>query len=263
MKIDAGKGRLRIEGMTLEYRMIGAPSAPTIVLLHEGLGSVASWGKFPGRLAERIGASVFVYSRAGYGASPPAHDALPADYIQRHARDVLPKILDAIGFRKGWLLGHSDGASMAAAFAGSVSDERVQGLVLMAPHFFVEAETLATIRQAREAFERRDLRQRLARYHLDVDAAFRGWNDIWLDPVFAGFNLREELRRIRMPMLIIRGDDDRYGTHRQAWLAKELCECRVEIMLLPNCGHLPHREQPEQTIEAIASFYNSLETLRR
>ena len=261
--MDAGEGRLRIEGMTIEYRMIGSPSAPMIVLLHEGLGSVAAWGKFPDRLAERIGASVFAYSRPGYGASPAAHDALPADYIQRHARDVLPKILDAMEFRKGLLLGHSDGASMAAAYAGSIPDARVHGLVLIVPHFFVEEETLANIRQAREAFERRNLRQRLARYHLDVDAAFRGWNDIWLDPIFAGFNLREELRRIRVPILIIRGDDDRYGTHRQAWLAKELCKCRVDMMLLPDCGHLPHREQPEQTIEAIASFYNSLEMLRR
>ena len=260
--MDAGEGRLRIEGMPLEYRMIGSSCAPTIVLLHEGLGSVATWGKFPDRLAERIGASVFVYSRAGYGASPPAHNALPVDYIQRHALDVLPKILDAIGFRKGLLLGHSDGASMAAAFAGSVPDERVQGLILMAPHFFVEEETLAEIRHARAAFEGRDLRQRLARYHLDVDVAFRGWNDVWLDPAFGAFNLREELRWIRVPILIIRGDDDRYGTHRQVWLAKELCKCPVDVMLIAACGHLPHREQPEQTIEAIAKFYEGIEGLR-
>jgi len=256
------EGRLRIDGMSLEYRMVGPSGAPAIVLLHEGLGSVATWGKFPQRLAERIGAGVFVYSRAGYGASPPAHAALPLDYIQRHALDVLPRILDAVGFRKGLLLGHSDGASMAAAYVGSVADDRVRGLVLMAPHFCVEAETLAEIRHAREAYEARGLRERLARYHADVDVAFRGWNDVWLDPAFAAFNLRDELRRIRVPTLIIRGDDDRYGTHRQVWLAKELCQCPLEILLIPAYGHVPHREQPEQTIEAIAKFYDGVPGLR-
>jgi pimeloyl-ACP methyl ester carboxylesterase len=260
--MEGGEGQLRIDGMTLEYRMVGPSGAPGIVLLHEGLGSVATWGKFPERLAERLRTAVFVYSRAGYGASPPADTGLPLDYIRRHALDVLPKILDAVGFRRGLLLGHSDGASMAAAYAGTVADERVRGLVLMAPHFCVENETLAEIRQAREAFEARDLRQRLARYHTDVDVAFRGWNDVWLDPAFAAFNLRDELSRIRVPVLIIRGDDDRYGTHRQVWLAKELCKCPLEILLMPACGHVPHREQPEHTIEAIAKFYDGIAGLR-
>ena len=261
-----GEGQIRIGDMTLEYRLIGpSPSqSPTIVLLHEGLGSISTWGDFPRRLAERTGAGVFVYSRSGYGASPAAHASLPIDYVRRHALDVLPKILAAIGFRDGILLGHSDGASMAAAYAGIVKDPRVRGLVLMAPHFSVEPETLAEIRNAREAFETRDLRGRLARHHTNVDVAFRGWNDVWLDPEFAAFNLRAELAEIRVPVLVIRGDNDRYGTHRQAWLARELCRCPVEILILPDCGHVPHREKPDETLAAaVRVFRNRPASARR
>jgi len=250
-------GHISIDGMALEYCLIGPhPShAPTIVMLHEGLGSISTWGDFPRRLSERTGAGVFVYSRAGYGASPPAHAQFPIDYIKRHALNILPKLLDAIGFGQGVLLGHSDGASMVVAYAGHVEDSRLRGLVLMAPHFCVEPETLAEIRIAREAFETRDLRQRLARYHKDVDVAFWGWNDVWLDPAFAAFNLREELAKIQVPMLIIRGDNDRYGTHRQVRMAKEICRCPLETLIVPECGHIPHREKPEQTLDAIAKFY--------
>ncbi len=242
--------------MKLEYRLIGQdPSqSPTIVMLHEGLGSIATWGDFPNRVSEQTGISVFIYSRAGYGSSPPARQNLSVDYIRRHALDVLPKILDKIGFSRGFLLGHSDGASMAAAYAGNVKDSRIYGLILMAPHFCVEEETLSEIRNARRAFEDRDLRQRLSRYHADVDAAFWGWNNVWLDPEFTAFHLGKELKTISVPMLILRGDNDKYGTHRQVRLAQETCRCPLETLLMPDCGHVPHREKPDQTIEAIVKF---------
>jgi pimeloyl-ACP methyl ester carboxylesterase len=260
MQALADAGQIDIGGMAIEYRMFGPPSAhsPTIVMLHEGLGSIKTWGEFPRRVSERTGAGVFVYSRAGYGASPPFGDGLPIDYIKRHALDVLPKILEAIGFRCGILLGHSDGASMAAAYAGSVDDSRIIGLILMAPHFFVEPETLAEIRNAREAYKARDLRQRLSRYHSYVDAAFWGWNDVWLEPAFASFNLRDELAKIRVPTLVMRGDDDRYGTHHQVAMAKDICRCPLQTLIIPDCGHVPHREKPEPTLDAIASFYQSV-----
>ena len=256
----AAEGQIDIDGMALEYRLFGPSPAHSsmIVMLHEGLGSIKTWGEFPRRISERTGAGVFVYSRAGYGASPPFGRGLPIDYIKRHALDVLPKVLEAIGFRRGILLGHSDGASMAAAYAGSLDDSRIIGLVLMAPHFFVEAETLAEIRNAREAYKARDLRQRLSRYHSYVDAAFWGWNDVWLEPAFASFNLRHELTKIRVPTLVIRGDDDRYGTHRQVAIAKDICRCPLETLIIPECGHVPHREKPEQTLDAIAMFYESV-----
>lgn len=263
MEIHSWDGRIMIEGTALEYRSFGPPSSqsPTIVMLHEGLGSIRTWGEFPRRLSERTGAGVFVYSRASYGASMPDHNGLPIDYVRRHALNALPKILDTIGFHAGILLGHSDGASMAAAYAGSIDDPRLRGIVLMAPHFLVEPETLVEIRNAREAFQTRDLRERLARYHANVDAAFWGWNDVWLDPAFAAFNLRAELARIHTPMLIIRGNDDRYGTNRQAWVAKEICTCPLGVIIVPDCGHVPHREKPELTLDAISAFCDA--NLRR
>jgi len=265
MQMLGTEGQINIGGMVLEYRFFGPPPAhsPTIVMLHEGLGSIKTWGDFPRRLSERTGAGIFVYSRAGYGASPPFGRGLPIDYIKRHALDVLPKILEAIGFRRGMLLGHSDGASMAAAYAGNSDDPRIIGLVLIAPHFIVEPETLAEIRKARQAYEARDLRQRLARYHNYVDVAFWGWNEVWLEPDFAAFNLRAELAKIRIPMLVIRGDDDRYGTHRQIAVAKEQCGCLLDTLIIPNCGHVPHRERPEQTLDTIAGFYEKFAQAER
>jgi len=227
-------------------------------MLHEGLGSIKTWGEFPRRLSERTGAGVFIYSRAGYGASPPTGHGLPIDYVKRHALDVLPKVLGTIEFRQLVLLGHSDGASMAAAYAGSVADPRIIGLILMAPHFFVEPETLAEIRKAREAYEARDLRQRLSRYHNYVDAAFWGWNDVWLEPAFMSFNLRYELSNIHVPMLVMRGNDDSYGTHRQVETAIDLCRCPLRTLIIPGCGHVPHRETPEHTLDAIVEFYQSV-----
>jgi pimeloyl-ACP methyl ester carboxylesterase len=252
----ASEGLLPIGEMRLEYRFIkGNPDDPfTIVMVHEGLGSVRTWGEFPRLLAEATGASVLAYSRDGYGSSPVAQSELSVDYIRRHALGVLPNILNEIDFTKGILLGHSDGASMALAYAGNIEDPRVKGLVLMAPHFCVEPETLAEIRHARTVFKSGDLRQRLARYHADVDAAFLRWNDVWLDPRFPDFDMTAELSSIRIPTLIIRGDEDRYGTHKQARMAERLLRNDSKIILMPDCGHIPHREKPQQTVEAIAAF---------
>jgi pimeloyl-ACP methyl ester carboxylesterase len=260
LQAQASKTYLSVGDMRLEYRLIGEKPAhsPTIVMLHEGLGSIRTWGEFPRLLSEATGASVFVYSRDGYGSSPLAQEKLPIDYIRRHASSVLPRILDEIGFSRGILLGHSDGASMAAVYAGTANDPRVRGVVLMAPHFFVEEETLAEIRNARVAYENRDLRQRLSRYHEDVDAAFLRWNDVWLDPQFPSFDLSAELSNISVPTLIIRGDDDRYGTHQQVWKAEKLHRGPLKTLLMPECGHVPHREKPAQTIEAIATFCEPL-----
>ena len=171
-------GTLHIGAIDLEYRMIGpAPvDAPTIVMLHEGLGSTALWGDFPDRLAAATGFGVLAYSRAGYGASSPVTLPRPLDYMHVEALEVLPELLDAIGFRRGLLLGHSDGASIAAIYAGSVQDHRVQGVVLIAPHFIVEDISVASIAEIKTAYETTDLKSKLARWHSDVDNAFYGWN---------------------------------------------------------------------------------------
>jgi pimeloyl-ACP methyl ester carboxylesterase len=251
------QGGLSIEDALIEYRMIGPrpEAAPTIVMLHEGLGSISTWGEFPQKLAERTGAGVFVYSRAGYGGSSPVPLPRPLDYMQREAAGALPKLLDAIGFQRGLLLGHSDGASIAAQYAGSHQDHRVRGLVLMAPHFFVEAQGLAEIRNALAAYEKTDLRARLARHHANVDVAFRGWNEAWLDPQFErAFDITDALAYIRVPMLLIQGEADRYGTLAQVRAAQEECYCPVDTLVMPGVGHSPHREKQEETLAAIAAF---------
>jgi pimeloyl-ACP methyl ester carboxylesterase len=253
----ADEGFLEVGGARLEYRMIGPrpDKAPTIVMLHEGLGSARLWGDFPDRLAERLKAGVFVYSRAGYGRSSPVPLPRLLDYMQREAAEVLPKLLDAIGFKRGVFVGHSDGASIAAAYAGSVQDHRVRGLALIAPHFFVEEFSLREIEHAKERYDTTDLREKLARHHADVDVAFRGWNDAWLDPGFAdAFDIIEPLAYIRVPVLIVQGEDDPYGTVRQIEVAEEECYCPVEAVLLPACGHAPHRDKPDETLEAVGGF---------
>jgi pimeloyl-ACP methyl ester carboxylesterase len=256
----ADRGFLDLGNMRLEYRMIGPrpEGAPTIVLLHEGLGSVEVWGSFAGELAGATGAGVFSYSRAGYGRSSPSKLPRPVSFMHDEARDVLPRVLTAIGFRRGLLLGHSDGASIAAIYAGTVQDHRVRGLVLIAPHFIIEDMGIAEIARAKEAFQAGPLRAKLARMHADPDNAFRNWCDPWLDPQFRKFDLSDALAHIRVPMLIVQGEHDQYGTVRQIEVAREECYCPVEVALLPDTRHAPHREAPEATLRAVAEFCNRL-----
>jgi pimeloyl-ACP methyl ester carboxylesterase len=252
----ADSGFLEIGSQRLEYRMIGArpDQAPTIVMLHEGLGCVGLWGDFPDRLQQATGCGVFVYSRAGYGKSSPVALPRPLPYMHDEARETLPRLLAAIGFQRGILLGHSDGASIAAIYAGSQQDHRVGGLVLMAPHFFTEDSGIAAIVEARKAYESGDLRQRLSRWHGDVDNAFKGWNGAWLDPDFRNWDITEFLAYIRVPVLIVQGEHDQYGTVKQIEAAERECYCPVEVALLPGAKHSPQRDQPEATLKAIADF---------
>jgi pimeloyl-ACP methyl ester carboxylesterase len=227
-------------------------------MLHEGLGCIGLWNEFPDKLAAATGAGVFAYSRAGYGRSSPSVLPRPVTFMHEEAKDVLPRLLDAIGFRRGLLFGHSDGASIATIYAGSVQDHRVRGLILVAPHFFTEDMGLAAIARAREAYATTDLRGKLARWHADPDNAFRVWNDTWLDPDFRKWDITAELAYIRVPILIVQGEDDQYGTARQIEAAERECYCPVEVALLPGVGHSPHREAPEVLLETAAGFANRL-----
>jgi pimeloyl-ACP methyl ester carboxylesterase len=256
----ADQGFLDLGGMRLEYRMIGPRphAAPTIVLLHEGLGSVEVWGSFAGELATATGAGVFSYSRAGYGRSSPSKLPRPVSFMHDEARDVLPRVLAAMDFHRGLLIGHSDGASIAAIYAGTIQDHRVRGLVLIAPHFFTEDMGIAEIARAKAAFDAGPLRAKLARTHADPDNAFHSWCDPWLDREFRKLDLRDALAHIRVPILIVQGENDQYGTARQIEVAREECYCPVEVALLPDTRHAPHREAPEATLRAVADFCNRL-----
>lgn len=255
----SSSGFLTIGDARLEYRVSGDTSAPpSIVMLHEGLGSAALWGNFPDKLAAATGVTVFAYSRAGYGASSTVALPRPLSYMHDEARNVLPPLLDAIGFQRGLLLGHSDGASIAAIYAGSVQDHRVRGLVLIAPHFIVEEIGLAAIRAAKDAYERGDLKARLARWHKHVDAAFYGWNGAWLDPGFRPWDITDALAYIRVPIQIVQGENDAYGTIRQVEIAQEECYCPVEVAMIAGAGHSPQREKSDVTLAAIAGFANRI-----
>jgi len=256
----APSGFLSIGAAELEYRMIGpSPAdAPTIVMLHEGLGSAGLWGDFPERLQAATGAGIFLYSRAGYGASTPTKLPRPVDYMHNEARDVLPKLLDQIAFRRGLLLGHSDGASIAAIYAGSHQDHRVEGVVMIAPHFIVEDVSVASIAKIKTAYETAGLKEKLARWHRDVDNAFYGWNAAWLNPAFRDWDISEYLAYIRVPIAILQGVDDEYGTLRQVEIAREECYCPVDVTVIPGAGHAPHREAPGATLDAIQEFANAV-----
>ena len=253
-------GFLDLPPLRLEYRMIGAwpPAAPTIVMLHEGLGSVGLWGEFPDKIAAATGAGVFVYSRAGYGNSTGAKLPRATSFMDEEAREVLPRVLGGIGFRRGIILGHSDGASIATIYAGSVQDHRVRGIVLIAPHFFTEEMGLAEIRRARKSFDSGALRERLKPYHADVDTAFRCWNEPWLHSDFQNWDITEALGYIRVPVLIVQGENDQYGTLKQIEVARQECFCPVEAVVLPGIRHIPYREAPELTVDAVAAFINRL-----
>ncbi|MBR0787251.1 alpha/beta fold hydrolase [Bradyrhizobium iriomotense] len=249
-------GFLSIGGASLEYKWLApqVADAPTIVMLHEGLGSVGLWGDFPEKLQQATGAGIFVYSRAGYGQSSPVALPRPLDYMQREALDVLPKLLDAIGFKRGLLLGHSDGASIATIYAGAHQDHRLSGLVLIAPHFIVEDISVTSIAAIKATYETTDLKAKLARWHKDVDNAFYGWNGAWLDPKFRDWDISEYLAYIRVPVMVLQGVDDQYGTLRQVEIAQEECYCPVDIKVISDAGHSPHREAPGATLDAIEQF---------
>lgn len=249
-------GFLSIGDASLEYKWLAPASAdaPAIVMLHEGLGSVGLWGDFPEKLREATGAGIFVYSRAGYGQSSPVKLPRPLDYMQREALDVLPKLLDAIGFKRGLLLGHSDGGSIATIYAGAHQDHRLSGLVLIAPHFIVEDISIKSIAAIKTSFETTDLKAKLARWHKDVDNAFYGWNGAWLDPKFRDWDISDYLAYIRVPVMVLQGVDDQYGTLRQAEIAQEECYCPVDMKVISGAGHSPHREAPAATLDAIEQF---------
>lgn len=242
----------------------GPGDAPTIVMLHEGLGCAAMWKDLPARLAAATGWGVCAYSRQGYGASDHCALPRPLDYMTREAVDVLPTVLDTIGFRHGILLGHSDGATIATIYAGSVQDHRVRGLALVAPHFFTEPEGLAAIAAAKAAYETGGLKPRLEKYHgANTDCAFRGWNDAWLDPGFRDWDMREPIAYIRVPILVVQGDADPYGTLAQVGAVEAEAYSPVDREILPGVGHDAFRDAPERALAILAEFTARLDRIER
>ncbi|MDR5733757.1 alpha/beta hydrolase [Caballeronia sp. LZ025] len=250
--------------LSIEYQWINADrsDAPVVLFLHEGLGSIALWKDWPQSLCDRLGCRGLVYSRPGYGRSTPrpAGEKWRSDFLHLQARVVLPALLDAIDFddaerRRTWIVGHSDGGSIALLYASAFPDA-LAGAAVLAPHTFVEAMTVDAISQTKVAYESTDLRARLARYHDDVDSAFYGWNDVWLDPAFRHWDIAAELASIRRPLLAIQGHDDEYSTMEQIDRIKAHVP-HIQLAKLPDCGHSPHRDAASAVNDAIADFFNA------
>ena len=247
---------VRVSANRLEIALYPASANATIVMLHEGLGSVAMWKDFPERVAKATGCGVLVYSRYGHGKSGRLAEKRSVDFMHHEARVVLPEILAQHEIQRPILLGHSDGASIALIYAGTWP-ERVRGLILEAPHVFVEEFGLRSTRAIRKLYESGDLPTKLSRYHDHVDEMFRGWNDIWLDPQFRDWNIEEYLGAITCPTLVIQGENDEYGTvaHVEA-IQRQVSG--AQALILPNCGHSPHRDQRELILDAISKFVGAL-----
>jgi pimeloyl-ACP methyl ester carboxylesterase len=254
----SGTFHLTVQGRSLEVHRIPGRNAqaPELVLLHEGLGSVSHWKDFPARLASTTGFPVTVYSRYGSGHSELLAEARPVTYMHDEALRTLPDLLVLLHIEKPILVGHSDGASIALIHAGA--HHQVRGLVLLAPHVFVEDLSISSIAEARKIFETTDLPEKLARHHRDASRTFWGWNNIWLQPDFRSWNIEEYLPRICCPILAIQGLDDQYGTMAQVRAIAGQSGGPVEILPLADCRHSPQRDQTEAVLAAIAGFVEQI-----
>jgi len=248
---------VRAGGHQLEYKWIGRgpDEAPRIVFLHEGLGCVEMWRDFPEQVVEATGCGALVYSRAGYGKSDPIVLPRRVEFMHDEALTVLPQVLKEFRIDKAILLGHSDGGSISLILAGSGIAKNILGLVLEAPHVFVEPISIESIMKAKQNYEQGSLKASLQKYHGDnVESAFRGWNDVWLNPQFRSWNIESYLPGIKVPALVIQGEQDQYGTLEQIRAIEGASGGLVEKVVLSDCRHSPHRDQPKAVLDALSSF---------
>ena len=246
MKINAG-------GHALECKLIEG-AEPALVFLHEGLGSIKLWRDFPARVAKATGRKALIYDRYGYGNSEVLKEPrVDVKFMHREALEALPQLLSELSIKNPVLVGHSDGASISLVYSGT---HPVKGLVVMAPHVFIEKFNLESIRKIRATFETTDLPQRFAKYHTDPRKTFYLWNDAWLDPAFEKWNIEEYLPRIACPVLAIQGENDEYGTMAQLDAIRRQVKGPCELLKLEDCGHSPHRDQPERVLSSVVRFIN-------
>lgn len=254
---------LEVNGAQLEVKTFAAPASAdpetAVVLLHEGLGCIALWKDFPQQLADALSLAVVAYSRIGYGSSSPVELPRPLDYMQIEGEQWLPRVLDQLPYQRFILIGHSDGGSIALVHAGSDPGDRLLGVVTLAAHVHNEPICVASIEKARDAYQQGTLRDALERYHgANVDCAFWGWNRAWLDPEFLQFNIEHYLPQIRVPMLVVQGEQDEYGSPGQVDTIVAKAGGPAEALMIPECRHSVHRDAPELLIAAITQFINSI-----
>ena len=246
-----------IDGHRIEYQIIGEGTAPPrLVFLHEGLGSIDLWRDYPRAVADATGERALVYSRYGHGWSDILTESRSPEFMHHEARVVLPELLEALSIESPLLIGHSDGGSISLIHAGS--GHPVEGLVVLAPHVFVEVEYLPTVATHAEQFRTGDLAARMAKYHRDPAATFFGWGDLWLSEAFRDWNLEDVLPAIDVPVLGIQGLDDLYGSVKQLDAIERGLRGKYDQMLIPDCGHSPHLDHPEAVASRTVDFVNSL-----
>jgi pimeloyl-ACP methyl ester carboxylesterase len=261
-RLKAPDGFVDLASQRLEYAYLPPPEngdGTVLVFLHEGLGCVEMWRDFPARLAQRTACGYFIFSRLGYGRSDPV--ALPRrpSFMHEEALGTLPRLLEHCEFSRCVLVGHSDGATIALLNAALAPARELTGVAVMAPHVFVEPVTVQAIEQAANAYRETNLRARLARYHGErVDGAFWGWNQVWRDASFANWNIESELKSVNVPLLLVQGHDDAYGTMAQLDRIERRVSVPVQRVELENCGHSPFRERVELTLEHLARFIHAL-----
>ena len=247
----------------VEYQWLNSElsDALLLVFLHEGLGSLSMWKQFPQRLCDELHCRGLVYSRPAYGESElwPADEKWEVNFMHRQAYEILPTLLQALNVdtvhNTPWFLGHSDGASITLLYA-SKFPEQAAGLIALAPHIMVEELTISSIEKARTAYEKNNLREKLANYHKDIDSTFWRWNDVWLNPCFLDWRIEDEIENITCPILAAQGLDDEYGTIEQIRGIKRKLP-NSQLLELPNCGHSPHRDQTEALIKEVKSFIHN------
>ena len=247
--------RITAAGHALECAWIEGPG-PTLVFLHEGLGSIRQWRDFPQKVAQATGCRALVYDRYGYDNSDVLREPrVGVEFMHDAALNELPEVLENLEVDNPILIGHSDGASIALIHAGTYA---TRGVVVMAPHVFIEEICVASIVNASKEFETTDLLQRLGKYHRDAGKTFHLWADAWLDPAFRQWNIEEYLPRIKCPLLAIQGEGDEYGSMAQLDAIGRQAGGPCELLKLPDCGHSPHKDQPEKVLQAVSGFIGKL-----
>ena len=251
---------LDFEEKQIEYITLGnfSSNSPVLILLHEGLGSVAMWRDIPKLIHEKTKMNILVYSRFGYGKSSKAELPRPTNYMSVEAEKYLPIILQKLSITKYVLIGHSDGATIAALGSINKSNRELLGTILIAPHFFVENESIRAIEETTDQYINKKLKNKLEKYHNDVDNAFFGWSNVWLSSNFKEWNVSNYLSEIKIPVLIIQGTNDPYGTINQVQILEDKLKSKLRKVIIENCGHNPFHEFPEMTIKCIDKFIKKL-----
>ncbi|MEM7531153.1 MAG: alpha/beta hydrolase [Chloroflexota bacterium] len=256
---------IEVNGCMLEmnHRVVDV-ERPTLIFLHEGLGSIRQWRDFPEEVGRATGCNTLVYNRAGYGSSDLAIVPRQVTYMHDEGLIVLPALIDALQIGKHILIGHSDGGSIALIYGGGAASPNLLGIITEAAHVFNEDITVKSIEEAKEVYQTAELREKLAKNHPNVDHTFWGWNDIWLHPDFYHWNIEEYLPTIGVPVLVMQGLDDQYGTLAQVDAivsgigTTTQTQPPVEKELIPDCMHTPHKEQHDHTLDAMTAFIHNI-----